>query len=48
MVLTDKGKNKAITFKIDSMEIKKPKQWDNKWRIVLFDIPEKHKELGKF
>ncbi|MEK7565245.1 MAG: hypothetical protein AAB394_01160 [Patescibacteria group bacterium] len=43
MVLTDKGKNKAITFKIDSMEIKKPKQWDNKWRIVLFDIPEKHK-----
>lgn len=43
MVLTDKGKQKAITFNIDSMEIKKPKVWDKKWRIVLFDIPEKYK-----
>ena len=43
MVLTDKGKKKAITFNIDNMEIKKPKKWDKKWRLVLFDIPEKHK-----
>ncbi len=41
MVLTDKGKNKVLTFNIDSMEIKKPKQWDKKWRVVVFDIPEK-------
>ncbi|MEK7062567.1 MAG: CRISPR-associated endonuclease Cas2 [Patescibacteria group bacterium] len=43
MVLTDKGKQKAITFNIDNMEIKKPKKWDKKWRLVLFDIPEKQK-----
>ena len=43
MVLTDRGKQKAITFNIDNMEIKKPKKWDKKWRMVLFDIPEKHK-----
>ncbi|MEK9174481.1 MAG: hypothetical protein AAB725_00730 [Patescibacteria group bacterium] len=43
MVLTDKGKKKAITFNIDNMAIKKPKVWDKKWRLVLFDIPEKHK-----
>lgn len=43
MVLTDKGKQKAITFNIDNMEIKIPKIWDRKWRMVLFDIPEKHK-----
>lgn len=43
MVLTDKGKQKAITFNIDNMEIKKPKTWDKKWRLVLFDIPEKYK-----
>ncbi len=43
MMLTDKGKQKAITFNIDNMEIKKPKQWDRKWRMVLFDIPEKYK-----
>ena len=41
MMLTDKGKKKVITFNIDNMEIKKPKAWDKKWRMVIFDIPEK-------
>jgi DNA-binding transcriptional regulator PaaX len=44
MILTDKGKQKAITFNIDNMKIKKPDKWDKKWRIVLFDIPEKYKK----
>ena|SRR3989344_8823383 len=44
MVLTDKGQKKAVTFNIDNMKIKKPKVWDRKWRMVLFDIPEKHKK----
>jgi DNA-binding transcriptional regulator PaaX len=45
LILTDKGKEKALTFQIDEMEIKKPKRWDNKWRIVLFDIPENRKKI---
>ncbi|MEK7629135.1 MAG: hypothetical protein AAB394_01250 [Patescibacteria group bacterium] len=44
MVLTDKGKQRAITFNIDNMEIKKPNIWDKKWRIILFDIPEKKRQ----
>ena len=44
MFLTEKGKEKIITFNIDNLEIKKPKTWDKKWRIILFDIPEKHKK----
>lgn len=44
LVLTDKGKQKALTYDLDKMEIKKPKQWDKKWRVVLFDIPEKIKK----
>ncbi len=43
MVLTDRGKKRALYCKIESMEIRKPKKWDKKWRIVLFDIPEKRK-----
>ncbi len=43
MVLTDHGKKRALYYKIESMEIQKPKQWDKKWRIVLFDVPEKRK-----
>jgi len=45
LVLTDKGKQKALTYDLEKMEIKKPKQWDEKWRIVVFDIPEKIKKV---
>ena len=45
LVLTDKGKEKALTYNLDEMEIKKPKQWDGKWRIVLFDVPERARKI---
>jgi len=38
--LTEKGKKKAGMFQIDSLKIKKPKKWDRKWRLVIFDISE--------
>jgi CRISPR-associated endonuclease Cas2 len=25
------------------LEIKKPRKWDQKWRILIFDIQDKHK-----
>ena len=25
------------------MEIKKPEKWDRKWRMVIFDVPNKYK-----
>ncbi len=45
MILTDKGKEKALTYNLDEIVIKKPKHWDGKWRIVLFDIPEKRRKI---
>lgn len=44
LVINDSGKKKALTYQLDDMEIKKPKTWDHYWRIVIFDIPEKHKQ----
>lgn len=41
-VLTDKGKFKALTYKFREMKITE-KEWDGKWRVVIFDIPEKLK-----
>ena len=41
--LTDKGKKKAGIYQIDKLKITRPKRWDGKWRIILFDIPEKKK-----
>ncbi len=38
--LTKKGKQKAGWMQVDDLKIRKPKKWDSKWRILLFDIAE--------
>ncbi len=43
LVLTDKGRIKALTYRFQDMKIGE-KKWDNKWRLVIFDIPEKIKK----
>lgn len=43
--ITQKGMTRALSFKLEEMKIKKPKAWDKKWRMVVFDIPEKLKTL---
>lgn len=43
MILTEKGKKKIISYDIEKMIIAKPGRWDQKWRIITFDIPEKFK-----
>ena len=45
LILNEKGKHRALTFNIDNMKIKKPAKWDGRWRIVMFDIPEKMRRL---
>ncbi|MEK7539578.1 MAG: hypothetical protein AAB595_03010 [Patescibacteria group bacterium] len=37
--ITTKGKTRLRAFDIELIEIKKPKRWDGKWRLVMFDIP---------
>jgi len=41
--LTEKGKLKLIRLEKFNFKIKKPKRWDKKWRIVIFDIPQKRR-----
>lgn len=38
--LTEKGKRMAGWLQIDALKIKRPKIWDKKWRIVVFDIAQ--------
>jgi len=42
--LTNRGKERVIKFSFDLLEIKKPEKWDGKWRIIIFDIPNKYKQ----
>ena len=41
--LTEKGKFKLINLEKSNFKFKKPKKWDKKWRIVIFDIPQSRK-----
>jgi len=42
--ITKKGEIKLKAFDIELMKIKKPKKWDKKWRLVMFDIPIRFKK----
>jgi len=42
LTLTKKGRKEARKLNLlgSTIKFKKPKKWDGKWRVVLFDIPE--------
>ena len=43
--LTAVGKKTLRTLEIQNYQIEKPKWWDKKWRVLIFDIPERKKGL---
>lgn len=45
LMLSKEGKQLALTYDIDNIEIETPAHWDTKWRIVMFDVPEKYKKI---
>ena len=38
--LTKEGRKKAGIYQIDSLKIEKPKKWDKKWRVLIFDVAQ--------
>ncbi|MSR85431.1 hypothetical protein EXS71_03305 [Candidatus Uhrbacteria bacterium] len=45
ITLTKKGKTQLLAYEIGQKKIKKPRRWDQKWRVLIFDIPEKRKMI---
>lgn len=45
LVLSKEGKQTALTYDLENLEIKKPDHWDGKWRMVMFDVPETLKRV---
>jgi len=42
--ITPRGLNRVNKIKnTDNISINRPENWDGKWRVVIFDIPEKYK-----
>jgi len=45
VTITDRGRVRALAYALDTMKLKHQKRWDGKWRVVIFDIPEKVKRV---
>ena len=43
--LSKRGKMHWLKYQFHNLRLKKPKRWDKKWRMVLFDIPETQKKI---
>ncbi|MBI1957316.1 MAG: hypothetical protein HYS44_02565 [Candidatus Niyogibacteria bacterium] len=43
--LTPKGEAMLRILELRDYHLKKPKRWDGKWRVLIFDIREKRKSL---
>jgi DNA-binding transcriptional regulator PaaX len=42
--LTNRGKDVARQYNLETISINKQKKWDGKWRLVIYDIPHHHKK----
>lgn len=43
--LTKNGEKILRKWEISNYKLIKPRKWDRKWRIIIFDIPEKKKKI---
>lgn len=43
--LTPKGKKVLRRWQLKNYHIAKPKSWDKKWRVLIFDIPERRRTM---
>jgi len=45
VVLTKNGKRRILKYSLDELTIEKPKNWDGRWRLVIYDVPKNKKYL---
>lgn len=43
--LTQDGEKKLRQWELQEYQFKRPQKWDKKWRVIIFDIPEKKKKV---
>lgn len=46
--VTNKGKNYLKSKRLQHLAVDKPKSWDKKWRVIIFDIPEKERAIRDY
>lgn len=48
VVITEKGKQELLRYDIEAMSVPRQDPWDEKWRMVFFDIPTGHEARNIF
>lgn len=43
--MTPKGEDTLRNWQFADFKLEKPKKWDRKWRVIIFDIPEKKRNI---
>lgn len=43
VTITKEGMKRALTYQLDTMALNMPKKWDKKWRVIIFDIPDRYR-----
>src|SRR3989344_2516739 len=43
--ITTAGENKLRMWEFADFKLQKPKKWDKKWRVIIFDIPERTRKI---
>lgn len=38
--ITERGKSELAKYQLGELKIKKPRRWDGKWRVLIFDVKE--------
>lgn len=44
LAITERGKTYLKRLEFDALKLPLPKRWDKRWSVILFDIPETHKQ----
>jgi len=45
VMLTKQGKRRILKYALDELTIPKPKRWDGRWRMIIYDVDERKKKL---
>ncbi len=43
--LTSLGEERLRIWELSNFKLNKPKRWDRKWRVIVFDIPDKKRKV---
>lgn len=46
--MTSEGEKILRRWELSDFKLQKPKKWDRKWRVIIFDIPEKSKSKREY